>query len=230
MWGFQSISNELRTSVNPRKNTSLHSRGQCPLCGFREYLNFFVVWFLSSTSFFWHVLLASAHKELPGKQIRLLWSRNSFVWFLGHVLNTEQMTELSKLCGNTQSLNSWGTFFFKRCKVLNLQVEPFYVKIQWCWFLARTWKSWEKYQEQLLSKDRLVFEVGVNWQQGVSLWSWVFNSCYLVTMKTPARRKHCSLMGIQSPSLFHSLSQGISTVCPVLEHLCTAWKVPMFAV
>ena len=121
-------------------------------------------------------------------------------------------------------------FFFKRCKVLNLQVEPFYVKIQWCWFLARTWKSWEKYQEQLLSKGRLVFEVGVNWQQGVSLWSWVFNSCYLVTMKTPARRKHCSLMGIHSPSLFHSLSQGISTVCPVLEHLCTAWKVPMFAV
>ena len=124
----------------------------------------FFVWFLSGTPFFWHILLASPHRELPEKQIRLLWSRNAFVWLLGHALNPEQVTELSILCENDQSLNSSG-FFFKWYKILKLQVELFYIKVQWCWFLARTWNSWEKYQEkQFLSKGKLVFEAGVNWQ------------------------------------------------------------------
>lgn len=59
IWDFQSISNEFRGSSNPRKNSSLQSRGLCSLFGFRKYLNFFLFFSFSIWHFFfWHILLA----------------------------------------------------------------------------------------------------------------------------------------------------------------------------
>lgn len=85
------------------------------------------------------------------------------------------------------------------------------------------WQNLEelgKISRTTLSKGRLVFEADVNWQQGVSLWSWIFlTDCYLVTMKTPARRKHRSLRGIP---------QSLPLPLPRCQYCESCFRTPMY--
>lgn len=87
----------------------------CSLFGFRKYWTSFC--FFCS---FGHHLSAYpvGVRELPEKQVILLWSRDVIVWLPGRVLNSEQMTELSTLGENSPSLDSWDFFLI----IQNIQV------------------------------------------------------------------------------------------------------------